>query len=68
MPQASKGTTETHQARQMSGNTASYAMHRWFQEKPEEQPWSISARFAGDLANAGPQDLKKADGLSKQKE
>ena len=66
MPQASKRTTESHQARKMSGNTPSYAMHRWLQEKPEEQPWSISARVAEDLANVGTQDAKNANGVSKE--
>ena len=64
----SNGSTESHQARKMSGKAQSYAMQRWLQEKPEEQPWSASAGPEGDLANQGAQDAKKVDGPSSQKE
>ena len=64
----SNGSTECHQARQMSGKAQSYAMQRWLQEKPEEQPWSASAGPAGDLANPRAQDPKNVDGPSNQKE
>ena len=68
MSRAPASTVVSHRARKMSGDASNYAMQRWLQEKPKEQPWSASSCLAGYLANAGSQDGKKAAELSKKKE
>lgn len=68
MSRAPSSTAESHRAPKMSGEASNYAMQRWLQEMPKEQPWSASSCPAGHLANPGSQDGKKEDQVSKKKE
>ena len=65
---APASTVESHRAPKMSGDASSYAMQRWLQEKPTEQPWSASSCLAGHLGNPDSQDGKKAAEVSNKKE